>query len=245
MSFFLYKFFHNKINERAEKGLVSIPENPNEWPDSWKEIAYKNYILFKPVILPKMGGALWDILEKRRSSGACLPDNIVTLEKVAHILRCGYGLQGDMGKEGRTENRTVPSAGQRYPLEVYLFLFSNLDACRAGVYHYGIKDHVLEPVRVQPFREEDIRSFSSQEVVRGAKGMVCFSLVFHRVVEKYGSRGYRHALLEAGHAAQNMALAGVEAGVAFIPIGGSDEGAIEKYIGLNPRNEGVIYTLFF
>ena len=75
--------------------------------------------------------------------------------------------------------------------------------------------------------------------------MICITSVFERVVEKYGSRGYRYMLLEAGHVAQNMLLAGTERGVNMIPIGACYEEPIEKKIGLISQNERLLYTLFF
>jgi SagB-type dehydrogenase family enzyme len=160
------------------------------------------------------------------------------------MLQCCYGLQRD-GGEGRTENRAVPSAGHRYPLEIYIFFFKDTDEYRAGVYHYGVKEHLLEPVIIKPFSADDILSFSQEKFVNGANGFVCFSAVFNRTIDKYGSRGYRYILIEAGHVAQNLILAAKEKGVAIIPIGGSSEETIEQYIGLNSRYEGVVYTLFF
>jgi SagB-type dehydrogenase family enzyme len=245
MPFFLYSFFHRKTNERVEEGKIPIPENISEWPESWKTIEYKQYRVFPPIKLPTIGGTLLDIMKKRQATGKALSQNTITLDTLSYLVECGYGLQRDPEVPQRAEFRNVPSAGQRYPLELYIFLFKDIEGCPAGAYHYGIKEHAFEPVMRTPFSSEDIESFTQQKAIRGAHGMLCITGVFHRTVEKYGSRGYRYILLEAGHAAQNIALAATEKGIAIIPIGGSSEKMIESSLGLNARYEGVVYTLFF
>lgn len=247
MNTFLYKFFHNETNDRTEKGLVNIPKDQNDWPESWKKIECKRYSLFREMKLPQVGGFLFEkILNKRRSSEGYVLGNKVSLSDLAYILKCGYGLQDGISEENRKVNRTVPSGGRRYPLEIYVFLFKKIDECNPGVYHYGVQEHVLESILVAPFSREDILSFApQQEWVQDTNGMICITSVFERMTGKYGSRGYRYILLEAGHAAQNMLLAGTENGINMVPVGGIEADVIEKRIGLSNGLEGVVYTLFF
>ena len=244
MSIFLYNFFHNETNDRTEKGVIKIPKDGKDHPQSWLTVEYKNYSLFKPITLKKEGGYFFDdLLSKRRSSEGYILGNKITLDKLGYILQCGYGLQSSDG-ESRKENRTVPSGGKRYSLEVYIFLFKEVDGYKSGVYHYGIKDHVLEPVFFSNFSKEDILSFTPQDWLQETNGMICITSIFDRTIRKYGSMGYRLILLEAGHVGQNIVLAGTEKGVNIIPIAGIHPEIIEQMIGLG-RGERVVYTLFF
>jgi SagB-type dehydrogenase family enzyme len=244
MASFLYHFFHNETNDRTERGLVQIPKNEDEWPKEWKVVDYKRYILFRPTALPIVESSLFSLLSKRRSRGKIFEGEI-TLKKLAHILRCGYGLQFPGSTGDRSENRTVPSAGKRYPLEIYPILFRDIDGCKAGIYHYGVREHMLEPVTFDIVNREKLKSYVYQEWLADAAGMICISAVFGRVTKKYGSRGYRYALLEAGHVAQNMILAGTENGCDMLPVGGANEVDFERHIGLTNSNERIVYTLFF
>jgi len=244
MFVFLYNFFHNETNDRTEKGLVNIPKDTDEWPESWKKIAYKKYSIYKSIPLPRKNGILFkELLTKRRSSEEHFLHNKLTLPKLSYLLRCGYGLQGGT-EDSRKEHRTVPSGGKRYPLEVYMFLFKQIDTCSPGLYHYSVQEHALEPIMLKQFSREEIMSIAPQESLQHAFGMICITSVFNRIVDKYGSRGYRYMLLEAGHAAQNMLLAGTEEGINLIPIGGVNENEIEKIMGLHSGNERVVYALF-
>lgn len=101
---------------------------------------------------------MWDLL-KRRSSTAHFGNNVWTIEKLSSVLRCGYGLQGDSRLGKRQEHRTVPSAGKRYPLEIYVFLFKPIGSVRAGIYHYGVKKHALEILVQRTFFKRDARQF--------------------------------------------------------------------------------------
>ncbi len=244
--FFLHNFFHNETNDRTEKGLVKIPKDTNSWPTSWKEVAYKNYTLFKPILLEKGEKSfLKELLFKRRSNEKHLLENKLSLSKVSYILQCGYGLQQGEKEADRKENRTVPSGGKRYPLEIYVFIFKHVDNCEPGVYHYGVKKHELEPVILKEFSSNEISLLAPQESLQGSFGMICITGVFSRIVNKYGSRGYRYLLIEAGHVAQNMLLAATEKNVSIVPVGGVNEIEVEKALGLNDLNERVVYTLFF
>lgn len=240
MSVFLYKFFHKKTNERSERDLVKIPDNKQDWPERWKTIEYKVYKMFKPIHLPRKGGLLYGLLQERRSQGVSLGDNNPTQDTLSYILRCAYGLQ-----ENRGEHRTTPSAGQRYPLELYVLLFKDIQGISSGVYHYGVQRHELEPVTKTDMSEDVLKRFLPPHFPQEPHGIICIAAVFDRITDKYGSRGYRHLFLEAGHVAQNAILAGTEEGVNFIPAGGCDELAIEEYLGLNSNQEGIIYPLFF
>jgi SagB-type dehydrogenase family enzyme len=248
--FFLFNFFHHETNDKLEKGAVKIPKDPQDWPEAWKRIEYKRYHLLKPVSLPQTSGVFFEsMLSKRRSSVEYFSDNkpaASTLPMLSYVLRCGYGLQGCSKKESyRKENRTVPSAGKRYPLEMYIFLFKPIDSLQMGIYHYGIQAHTLEPVVRRAFTLEDRSSINPREYLHGATGMICVTGVFERTTDKYGSRGYRYILLEAGHVAQNILLAGTEKGINIIPIGGTNESVAERMIGLETLGEKVVYTLFF
>jgi SagB-type dehydrogenase family enzyme len=243
---FLYRFFHHETNDRTEKGLVNIPEDKESWPESWKRITCKRYALFRETVLPRTNGFLFEkILRNRRSSEGHIVGNSLTLFVLSYILQCGYGLQGGSQGEKREASRTVPSGGGRYPLEVYVLLFKPIDTCVSGIYHYSVKHHSLEPVVLAPIRREDISSMAPEQAwLQDTNGMICITSVFQRTVEKYGSRGYRYILLEAGHVAQNMLLAGTEKGVNIIPIGGVEADQIEKRLGLSGGEEGITYTLF-
>jgi SagB-type dehydrogenase family enzyme len=238
---FLYSFFHTETNDRSEKGLVHIPKDPKEWPESWSKIEYKEYLLRKPILLTNIEGSLIELLKKRETvrTPHATSHTLLTKEKLSYIFQCGCGL-----RDQKTEKRMAPSGGSRYPIETYLLLFREVDGLMPGVYHYGVRSHALEPLILRTFTKDEIRSCTPYEWLYDAPGIICLSSVFKRSIEKYGSRGYRYILLEAGHIAQNMLLAGAEMQASMVPIGGVNEDLLESIIGLGSTHEKIVYTLY-
>lgn len=62
-----------------------------------------------------------------------------------------------------------------------------------------------------------------------------------RVSAKYGARGLRFLLLEAGHLMQNLCLIAADLGLATVPLGGFYEQPLARALQLPPSDE-VLYT---
>lgn len=240
---FLYHFFHHETNDRAERGMVQVPKDETLWPADWKTIHYKNYPLTPSIALPQVSGSpLQDMLTKRTSQEGREKSAPIALPKLARILHYGYGLRDKGG-----DKRTVPSAGAHYPLEVYVFIFEDRTGASlpSGIYHYDVRGHALELVKEKTFTEAERRRYASYDWLLAKNVMICLTGVFDRTIGQYGSRGYRYMLLEAGHVAQNMLLAGAEVGTQGVPIGGVNESVVEREMGIASSQEKILYTLFF
>jgi SagB-type dehydrogenase family enzyme len=79
-------------------------------------------------------------------------------------------------------------------------------------------------------------------LIRGANLILFLSAVFARSQKKYGPRGYRYIMLEAGHAAQNICLSAVEQGLGSLCMGGFLDGGLNNFLGLDSITETVIYS---
>lgn len=82
-----------------------------------------------------------------------------------------------------------------------------------------------------------------QHYVINSGFFILLSGVLERTIWKYGSRGYRYALLEAGHLVQNMCLVATSEGIGSLPLGGFYDDDMAKLIGVDPVKEPVIYGL--
>ena len=69
--------------------------------------------------------------------------------------------------------------------------------------------------------------------------------VFSRTQNKYGERGYRYVLLEAGHVGQNLALAAEALGLRCAPLAGTRDETIETLLDIDGVTESLVYTLVF
>jgi SagB-type dehydrogenase family enzyme len=67
--------------------------------------------------------------------------------------------------------------------------------------------------------------------------------VFWRSRFKYGLRGYRFVLLEAGHAAQNALLAAAALALAAVPLGGFYDRRVDELIEADGVDESALYLV--
>lgn len=140
--------------------------------------------------------------------------------------------------------RTAPSGGALYPLEIYLST-KHVEGLPAGVHHYHPTDHHLRRLRSGDLSGELAGVFVEfqADLAFDASLVVMITGVFGRSTFKYGARGYRFALLEAGHVAQNMNLAATGLGLGCINIGGFYDRAADEFLGLDGLGQGTIYLL--
>jgi SagB-type dehydrogenase family enzyme len=76
-------------------------------------------------------------------------------------------------------------------------------------------------------------------VIGTLRGSLCRS----SIPSKYGLRGYRFALLEAGHVGQNLVLAATGLGLGAVPLGGYYDRPTDELLGLDGVNESTLYLV--
>lgn len=167
---------------------------------------------------PDTGGGmpLETTLSKRRSIRK-YKNSKLTLTEVSQLL---WAAQGITSKRGF---RTAPSAGALYPLELYVAA-GHVQGLEAGIFHYRPQKHALESIEKGDQRAALARAALGQQPVRQAPVVFIFAAVPGRTAAKYGQRGMRYVLQEAGHAAQNLCLQAVALELGSVVIGAfSDE----------------------
>jgi SagB-type dehydrogenase family enzyme len=133
----------------------------------------------------------------------------------------------------------MPSAGSLQALELYLAVLSS-GWLPTGWYHYDRAGHHL--VRLaETSRAELLPIVPSLNLVQG--GTILWVLVGDgaRVRAKYGERGLRFLLLEAGHLMQNLCLLSASLALTTVPLGGYFEADLARVLSLLPTDE-VLYT---
>jgi SagB-type dehydrogenase family enzyme len=141
----------------------------------------------------------------------------MTLPQLATLLHCAYGVTGqDEDGTGRLR-RTVPSAGAVYPLDI-LFHTRSVENLDPGLYHYSPVRHGLHRL-VDGDQTASIASALLNRSLAVDASMILFiTAAFSLPTDSFGERGYRHALLEAGHVVQNLTLAATGLGFASVSI---------------------------
>ncbi len=157
----------------------------------------------------------------------------LTLAEVGQLLWAAQGVTGPRGE------RTAPSAGALYPLEVYLAA-SQVDGLAPGSYHYRPQAHVLELVSAGDRRLELYHAALDQDAVRQAPAVVVMVAVFRRTTVKYGSRGVGYVYAEAGAAAQNVYLQAQALGLGTVYIGAFRDEAVQAALSLPAEEQPLV-----
>ena len=177
--------------------------------------------------------SLWSALESRRSSRdyATRP---LGLRPLATLVDAAGG-----ARDGR---RTIPSGGALYPLELFL-VAHRVAGLRHGVFRYDAQLHALERHAAADPWAAFLDASPVPELVERAAAALLVLAVFGRTRFKYGLRGYRFALLEAGHLVQNAILAAAAVGVAALPFGGFYDARLDELVGVDGVEESVVYAV--
>jgi SagB-type dehydrogenase family enzyme len=206
----------------------------------------KTYADYPKVTLPREFPASrqgFDDVLQNRTTARQFSAGTIGLEALAKVLYMSYGISRDnVGTHFPRPFRVIPSGGGLYPLELYVYA-SHVEGLDPGLYHYDMEDQSLD-VLPQTNDANEIAQFLIQsELALSSAAILFVSAVFFRSIFKYGDRGYRFILLEAGHLAQNANLTAQEMGLATTNIGGYSDRDVDRYLGFDGLNESTIYIL--
>jgi SagB-type dehydrogenase family enzyme len=229
----------NSISELYHENSKIIPSAPGITVsvDAQKVASdgFKRYDYCEQTPLIAAGGdGLLSVIANRRSCRiyALTPVSLLSLSIIIHH---SFGIS-----EGHWR-RSTPSAGGLYPLELYI-VATRVEALPAGLYHYNVRSNSLNHLHEGDFREKLSNALFIKEAVQTAAMTLLISGVFGRTKIKYRERAYRFALLEAGHAMQNICIAAAVEKLASCPIGGFIDDNLNDIVDVNGVNEAVLYA---
>jgi SagB-type dehydrogenase family enzyme len=113
----------------------------------------------------------------------------------------------------------------------------------AGLYHYNALRHRIYRLREGDYSFDISNGLIQRNLAVDASLIVFVTAMFERSVFKYGDRGYRFVLIEAGHLAQNLTLAAMGLGFGALNIGGYVDRAIDEFLELDGINHSTVYMM--
>lgn len=198
-----------------------------------------------PAARPPSTTSFDDAVFGRETARSFAPEPI-GLDQLAKVLHMSYGVtRNNDDTVFPRPFRAVPSGGALYPLELYLYA-RRVDGLAPGLYHYDPEDSSLDVLRLSrdAHETEQVDAFFMQpELARDCAVVIFVSAVFFRSTFKYGDRGYRFVLLEAGHLAQNAILTARGLGLTGAPIGGYVDRDVDRYLRFDGLSESTVYVL--
>ena len=195
-----------------------------------------------PEIAPS-AEALQDVMLRRRSSRNL--QGPITLDELATLL--GQALGPTAVVENAEFNvtqalRAWPSAGGLYPLDDYV-IASKVEGLPQGVYHYNSIISSLELLPARPVELILREGFFWQDFVTTCAVALLLVAVFERTTAKYGERGYRLVLLDAGHAAQNVLLTAEQLRLGAVAVAGFSDDGLAADLNIDGISEAVVHTV--
>ncbi len=153
-------------------------------------------------------------LSLRRTSVRQFDGREVARDHAESILAVAYGV--------RAGHRGVPSAGALYPCRVRALLRRGSSYVPVGV--------------GSPHAAKRVASMFIDHVpCADAPAFFVLSADTERATRKYGARGWRYAVLEAGHAAQMILLHALELGLATCELGAFRDESVARILRFSPR----------
>lgn len=189
------------------------------------------------------------LLLMKRGSSREFTDKGINEHALKGAVWSAYGSTNTLSvKEANLSRRTVPSAGALYPLHVSVVICKPCGQLSPGVYYLQRYGTSLAFVHSWDNMEQEVQRFrecfiDDAYIKRSAASIVISGLV-KRETKKYGCRGYRYTILEAGHAAQNIDLfcAGNKK-IGCVEVGGFIDKPLSKLLSL-PEGIVPITTVF-
>lgn len=167
----------------------------------------------------------------------------LTQRELATVLHAAYGVTSPATSDDPQPLRTVPSGGALYPLEVYAVL-ARVEGAEAGLYHFDPLRQALEVLSLGTSPLAVLKKAAVYpEIVEACAATLLVTGMFWRSRFKYGLRGYRFTLLEAGHLVQNVVLMCAALELAAVPIGGFYDRPVDVLLGADGVNESIVYAV--
>jgi SagB-type dehydrogenase family enzyme len=216
--------------ERLVGGRMDWAQQP-EW--------FKTYPEAPKVKLPDLAlddSGLFDALARRRSVRAYAHEALA-LGELSALLWAAAGVTAR--REGFAF-RTAPSAGGLYPIEHYV-VANDVAGLEQGLYHYDVLGRALELLQTRDLRLPMARAALDQRIAADAQVVFVWTAVLERSRWKYGERFVRYILLDAGHIAENVALAATALGLGTCQIAAFFDEEAADILDVDPGEEPVVY----
>ncbi len=214
--------FRNRISAAEQAPLVHSPRSYPGYPKTALEM-----VRGRP--FASLDHTL-SVRRVRRTLGTRAP----SCRTLSRLLCFAHGANESEGRG------PVPSSGKLQALELFVAPFEASAWLAHGVYHYDRAGHYLARVAEGRDRQGWAQSIPSLAQFEGGALLWILISDMTRLLDKYGDRGARFALLEAGHLMQNLCLLSASSKLCTIPLGGFFDNEIAASLCL-PRTDAVLY----
>jgi SagB-type dehydrogenase family enzyme len=207
--------------------LSSVKKRPLHKKGGWR--------MHLPVPILDGDVSLERAIHKRRTIRS-FDDKVLTLNQLSQLLWAAQGITEPGGFK-----RSAPSAGALYPIDIYAVVGSNsIAGLEPGVYHYEPSNHSISLFRKDDMRKDVANASLSQMWMAHTPLNLIITAEYSRIMGKYGHRGIRYAMIEAGHIGQNIFLQAQAMGLAAGIVGAFEDEKVIKVMGIKETHEPLL-----
>ncbi len=160
----------------------------------------------------------------------------LSLEQFSQLLWAAYGITEDRGYK-----RAAASGGACYPMDIYALVGEEgIKGMDAGIYHYEPMGHSVSLILEGDLREAVARASLGQMWMATPPLSLVICAEYARITSRYGDRGVRYAMIEAGHMGQNIFLQAEALGLGAGIVGAFRDEAVIQVMGTPPSHEPLL-----
>jgi SagB-type dehydrogenase family enzyme len=197
-----------------------------------------------PETLARKDPPLADVMERRRSVRR-FGQRPITIDELGEFLfrvarvRQQFPQGPSDDPPYGTSDRTYPSAGAAYDLELYLTAL-RCNGIRAGIYHYEPVEHALTLVTDDPKWTVALLDDANKAVGSTPQLLLTLTSRFSRLTWKYRGLSYAATLKNVGVLSAHMYLVATAMGLAPCAVGTGDSALFAKATGIDWRVESSV-----
>jgi SagB-type dehydrogenase family enzyme len=254
----LAELYHE--NSKMFPDLMSI-QKPNvnySKPNHYKHEDWPKVNLNPLTELPKLESGMDEALKTRRSTWEfkreCTFDELQQLVQYAAGVTSKEKLETPHGNFD-IRKRSYPSGGALYPIQIYVYA-NHVKGLDKGLYLYSAYQDCLYQSNMERNLGNQLSTLTYGtdpnhnpldpfEDYSKASFFLFLTADFEHVYDKYGARGYRLILLEAGHIAQNLLLVGTCLRLNSVPLAGFYDERVHNFLGIDGAKEAALYLIPF
>ena len=200
-----------------------------------------------PAVEPTAGGALSDVMDRRRSRRE-MSDRPVSLAAVGEVMwRVARTVDSSRTGPQETIRRPYPSGGSLHELEFYLAVGA-CEGLATGFYHYAGAAHRLTELCGSPRATDGMLKTAAAAWGQPGKPpqvLVVIASRLPRLAWKYTGIAYKVSLLNAGVAIQSLYLVTTDMGLAGAAMGSGNPDMFAQATGCDPFEETSIAEFGF
>lgn len=240
----LYRTYHKNQHGFIDPAHTDESRRPDDWPRGEYRTYERGETVTPPEGFDRMADdAVVSALHDRASFTEPKASRPISKGELFGILAAAYSVKDN------AETRPVPSAGQKYPLELYPLVIDATDM-DTGLYHYNPGRNVLErpadpgyiAEEYEPFESFIVDNWAHLEDDHAISVMILITGIPSRATQKYGERGYMFTLIEVGAVIQALQLAAGRFDVGSRPYAGFQYNDVADLLGLVDHSREWVLT---